>query len=55
MTRALMVLYAVFAIFAYGHAYHEQDGPTEMRPVGALLCAMAWPLYASVQLQKETP
>ena len=52
---AIVLLYASFAIFAFGHAYLEQAGDTGTRVLGALLCSVAWPLYVSVQMQKETP
>ena len=52
---AIAVLYASFAIFAFGHAYKKIDGGYELRATGAVICAMLWPLYVSVQMQKETP
>jgi len=55
MNRAIVLIYTSCSILAFGHAYNEQTGEPGTRVLGALLCAMGWPLYASVQIQKETP
>ena len=55
MIRALVLIYASCAVLAFGHAYNEQNGDPGTRVLGAFFCAAGWPLYASAQMQKETP